>query len=119
MAAKDPRRYGAIGVASVGAGLGTTAYFSDQEEFTGNTLTAGTLAIKVDWQQRYWGAPPEVRPQDYATTANEAGETVSNYPHVNAFPDDSGDGEQDLGGSSTPARTRCSAPPKFRRAVTV
>ncbi|WP_202911744.1 SipW-dependent-type signal peptide-containing protein [Natrialba swarupiae] len=89
---------GAIGVASVGAGLGTTAYFSDQEEFTGNTLTAGTLAIKVDWQQRYWGAPPEVRPQDYATTANEAGETVSNYPHVNAFPDDSGDGEQDLGG---------------------
>ncbi len=38
---------GAIGVASAGAGLGTTAYFSDQERFEGNTLTAGTLAVNV------------------------------------------------------------------------
>ena len=38
---------GAIGVASAGAGLGTTAFFSDSEEFAGNTLTAGTLALNV------------------------------------------------------------------------
>lgn len=84
---------GAVGVASAGAGLGTTAYFSDTESFEGNTITAGTLALKVDWQQRYWGASPDVRPQDYAQKNGEA-----NYPYVNAFPDDSGDGEQDLGG---------------------
>jgi len=84
---------GAIGVASVGAGLGTSAYFSDRESFSGNTITAGTVAINVDWQQRYWGAAPDVRPQDYATRDGEP-----NYPYVNAFPDDTGDGEQDLGG---------------------
>ncbi len=38
---------GAIGIASAGAGIGTTAYFSDQENFLGNTLTAGTLAVSV------------------------------------------------------------------------
>lgn len=38
---------GAIGLASAGAGLGTTAYFSDQESFAGNSLTAGTLAVSV------------------------------------------------------------------------
>ncbi len=29
---------GAIGIASAGAGLGTTAYFSDQESFEGTRL---------------------------------------------------------------------------------
>jgi predicted ribosomally synthesized peptide with SipW-like signal peptide len=38
---------GAIGLASAGAGLGTSAFFSDQESFTGNTLTAGTLDMSV------------------------------------------------------------------------
>lgn len=38
---------GMIGVASAGAGLGTTAYFSDEESFEENTLTAGTLALNV------------------------------------------------------------------------
>ncbi len=38
---------GAVGIASAGAGLGTTAYFSDQQTFEGNTLTAGTLALSV------------------------------------------------------------------------
>ena len=41
---------GAIGVASAGAGLGTTAYFSDHEEFTGNSLTAGELELFVKYQ---------------------------------------------------------------------
>jgi len=38
---------GAVGVASAGAGLGTTAYFNDTETFEGNTLTAGTLDMSV------------------------------------------------------------------------
>jgi predicted ribosomally synthesized peptide with SipW-like signal peptide len=49
---------GTIGVASAGAGLGTTAYFSDQETFQNNQLTAGTLDMKVDWEEHYsdWSA---------------------------------------------------------------
>ena len=38
---------GAVGVASAGAGLGTTAYFSDEESFENNTLTAGELDLFV------------------------------------------------------------------------
>jgi|GEM_PF-715113 len=79
---------GAIGVASAGAGLGTTAYFSDQQSFEGNTITAGTLAVLGSWQQLYYGAEQSVRPEDYG----EAGR-----PWVNAFPDDDGDGIQSLG----------------------
>ncbi|ELY60346.1 hypothetical protein C491_03590 [Natronococcus amylolyticus DSM 10524] len=39
---------GMVGVASAGAGLGTTAYFSDQEEFDENTITAGEFGLTVD-----------------------------------------------------------------------
>ncbi|MFC7176175.1 SipW-dependent-type signal peptide-containing protein [Halosegnis marinus] len=38
---------GAVGLASAGAGLGTSALFSDEESFTNNTLTAGTLDMSV------------------------------------------------------------------------
>ncbi|OYR59347.1 choice-of-anchor W domain-containing protein [Halorubrum halodurans] len=44
---------GMIGVASAGAGLGTTAYFSDEEGFTGNRLEAGTLDLLVDYEASY------------------------------------------------------------------
>ena len=49
---------GTIGAASAGAGLGTSAYFSDQETFQNNSLTAGTLDMKVDWEEHYsdWSA---------------------------------------------------------------
>ncbi len=49
---------GAIGVGSVGAGLGTTAYFSDRETFTNNRLVAGELDLQVDWEEHYsdWSA---------------------------------------------------------------
>jgi predicted ribosomally synthesized peptide with SipW-like signal peptide len=40
---------GAIGAASVGAGLGTSAYFSDTESFENNILTAGQLNLLVDY----------------------------------------------------------------------
>jgi len=44
---------GAVGVASAGAGLGTTAYFSDEESFEGNTITAGELDLFVDYEASY------------------------------------------------------------------
>jgi predicted ribosomally synthesized peptide with SipW-like signal peptide len=46
---------GTVGVASAGAGLGTTAYFSDQERFENNQLTAGQFDLMVDWQVTYTG----------------------------------------------------------------
>ncbi|WP_197425407.1 SipW-dependent-type signal peptide-containing protein [Halobacterium sp. CBA1126] len=44
---------GGVGLASAGAGLGTTAYLNDTESFTGNRLTAGELDLKVDWAEHY------------------------------------------------------------------
>jgi len=44
---------GAVGAAGAGAGFGTTALFSDQESFTNNQITAGTLDLKVDWEEHY------------------------------------------------------------------
>ncbi|MFB6101768.1 MAG: vWA domain-containing protein [Haloplanus sp.] len=44
---------GTIGAASAGAGLGTSAYFSDQETFENNRLVAGTLDMKIDWEEHY------------------------------------------------------------------
>jgi len=67
---------GAVGLASAGAGLGTSAYFSDRESFADNSLVAGELDLLVDWQQTY--------------TAND--ETV----FVNAHPDHDADGEQSI-----------------------
>jgi predicted ribosomally synthesized peptide with SipW-like signal peptide len=46
---------GTVGIASAGAGLGTTAYFSDQETFQNNQLTAGEFDLKMDWQVTYTG----------------------------------------------------------------
>jgi predicted ribosomally synthesized peptide with SipW-like signal peptide len=46
---------GTIGVASAGAGLGTTAYFSDGETFEDNRLTAGEFDLEMDWQVTYTG----------------------------------------------------------------
>lgn len=38
---------GVVGASSAGAGLGTSAYFSDAESFTGNSLQAGELNLKL------------------------------------------------------------------------
>jgi predicted ribosomally synthesized peptide with SipW-like signal peptide len=46
---------GAVGLASAGAGLGTSAYFSDTEQLSGNSLTAGTLDLKLDYKATYAG----------------------------------------------------------------
>jgi predicted ribosomally synthesized peptide with SipW-like signal peptide len=47
---------GAVGLASVGAGLGTSALFSDTESFTGNILQAGELDIVAVSTSSYNGA---------------------------------------------------------------
>ncbi|TKX74430.1 VWA domain-containing protein [Halorubrum sp. GN11_10-6_MGM] len=67
---------GAVGVASAGAGLGTTAYFNDTETFEGNTLTAGQFDLLLDWQQTYTGP--------------------NGLEQINAYPDSNGDSEQDI-----------------------
>jgi predicted ribosomally synthesized peptide with SipW-like signal peptide len=43
---------GTVGVASLGAGLGTTAFFTDREVTTA-TLTAGTLDLRLDYRASY------------------------------------------------------------------
>jgi predicted ribosomally synthesized peptide with SipW-like signal peptide len=49
---------GSVGIASAGAGLGTSAFFSDAETFANNQLTAGTLDMTVGWTETYsdWSA---------------------------------------------------------------
>ena len=44
---------GTVGLASAGAGLGTTAYFNDTESFAGNSLQAGSLDLFVDYESTY------------------------------------------------------------------
>jgi predicted ribosomally synthesized peptide with SipW-like signal peptide len=44
---------GAVGAAGAGAGLGTSALFNDTEGFDGNTITAGQLDLKMDWEEHY------------------------------------------------------------------
>ncbi|MFB6096123.1 MAG: SipW-dependent-type signal peptide-containing protein [Haloferacaceae archaeon] len=41
---------GAIGIASAGAGLGTTAFFNDTEAFNNNSLEAGKLNLKIGYE---------------------------------------------------------------------
>ncbi len=38
---------GTVGLAAAGAGVGTTAYFSDTESFAGNSLRAGEFDLRV------------------------------------------------------------------------
>jgi len=45
---------GAVGAAGVGAGLGTSALFSDEETFENNALVAGELDLKVSWDEHYF-----------------------------------------------------------------
>ena len=41
---------GTVGLASAGAGVGTSAYFSDEESFENNELVAGELDLFVDYE---------------------------------------------------------------------
>jgi len=69
---------GTIGVASAGAGLGTSAYFSDQETFENNQLTAGTLDMKVAATEYYSDWSPDEA--EYAGMASGAESTDIRLP---------------------------------------
>ena len=69
---------GTIGVASAGAGLGTSAYFSDQETFENNQLTAGTLDMKVAATEHYSDWSPDEA--EYAGMATDAASTDIRLP---------------------------------------
>jgi predicted ribosomally synthesized peptide with SipW-like signal peptide len=78
---------GAVGAASVGAGLGTSAYFSDTELFGNNSLSAGTLDLKLDYKATYSGGEGRLSA------------IQQNYPDA----EDLGDGVYLLGQAPTPA----------------
>jgi len=63
---------GVVGAAGAGAGLGTSALFSDEERFTNNTLTAGELDLVVSYATEYDG------PGDLQTTSG----TVNGEPGI-------------------------------------
>ena len=44
---------GTVGAASAGTGLGTSAFFRDEETFENNRLAAGELDLKVSWAEHY------------------------------------------------------------------
>jgi predicted ribosomally synthesized peptide with SipW-like signal peptide len=44
---------GTVGAVSAGAGMGTSAFFSDTEEFENNQLTAGELDLRAGFQSHY------------------------------------------------------------------
>jgi len=69
---------GAVGVASAGAGLGTTAYFNDTESFDNNTLTAGELDlfVHVDYSEDQGSYAQYSTPNGTYIDGNEVGETV-------------------------------------------
>ena len=62
---------GTIGVASAGAGLGTSAYFSDTETFENNQLMAGTLDLKVTASHHYVDWLPDTEGPDAPESPQE------------------------------------------------
>ena len=70
---------GAIGVASAGAGLGTTAFFSDSESFEENTLTAGELDlfVHVDYEEDQGSFAQYSTPPGTFINGGVVGESVS------------------------------------------
>ncbi|WP_237560405.1 SipW-dependent-type signal peptide-containing protein, partial [Halolamina rubra] len=47
---------GGIGAGAALGGTGTMAFLNDTESVEGNTMTAGTLDLKLDWQQQSYGS---------------------------------------------------------------
>ncbi|AXG06907.1 hypothetical protein DU500_10960 [Haloplanus rubicundus] len=86
---------GTVGVASAGAGLGTTAYFSDQETFANNELTAGEFDLTLDWQVTYTGPNGfeyvTASPDEYRNDPDDPTQLAENPDFFNPFvegPDD-------------------------------
>lgn len=62
-----------MGVAAAGAGVGTTALFSDEEEFGNNSVVAGELDLKVAWRK-------ELSSELAAVDGNSKVETSGDWP---------------------------------------
>jgi predicted ribosomally synthesized peptide with SipW-like signal peptide len=58
---------GALGVGAALGGAGTAAFFSDEERFENNQLTAGSLDLKVDWTQHYYDGSGDSLVNQYPT----------------------------------------------------
>lgn len=81
---------GSIGAASAGAGLGTSALFSDQESFSDNSIQAGALDLFVDYVTTV-----DQDGVDTGSTTNNGqiqgdGSAVKQYAIKDAKPGDSG-----------------------------
>ncbi|MHB9288845.1 vWA domain-containing protein [Halobacteriales archaeon Cl-PHB] len=106
---------GTIGAAGAAAGLGTSAYFNDQESFENNTLTAGSLDLRVDWEEHYWNGfalddidlvqvdDPDGVPEGYTALPDPENPMVAvddlaafmDATTLEAYPDSNDDGVQD------------------------
>ena len=92
---------GTVGIASAGAGLGTTAYFNDTESFLGNSMQAGEFDLRVKYYGQYNepGEPMFGQSNGIIDGVNSSigGETVSesNFGYVvdDLKPGDDGFGE--------------------------
>jgi predicted ribosomally synthesized peptide with SipW-like signal peptide len=90
---------GSIGVASAGAGLGTSAYFSDQETFENNRLMAGELDLKMDWEEHYsdWSEDEDDNPNNATLDVRmERPENVGDYTRYPPGAEDDTDGLHSL-----------------------
>ena len=89
---------GAVGVASAGAGLGTTAYFNDTETFENNTLTAGELDlfVHVDYSEDQGSYGDYSTPEGTYIDGNVVGGSEGDALSIEVSdlkPGDSGEGE--------------------------
>jgi predicted ribosomally synthesized peptide with SipW-like signal peptide len=89
---------GAVGVASAGAGLGTTAYFNDTETFENNELTAGELDlfIHVDYSEDQGSFAQYATPEGTFINGNVVGGGEGEPLSIDVEdlkPGDSGEGE--------------------------
>ncbi|ELZ42349.1 hypothetical protein C471_04900 [Halorubrum saccharovorum DSM 1137] len=74
-------------MAGAAAGVGTSALFSDEESFTNNSITAGTLDLKVSWDEHYFNG---IRNLDDVSEANvefdSPGSTETGFPSSSGSP---------------------------------
>jgi predicted ribosomally synthesized peptide with SipW-like signal peptide len=70
---------GTVGVASAGAGFGTSAYFSDTESFDDNTVTAGELDMKVGWTEHYSDWSDDEK-EDVGTVSMQPSDSLTGFP---------------------------------------
>ncbi len=85
---------GAIGIASASAGVGTSAYFSDEESFDDNSITAGEFDLYVDYttsvdqdEVETGGTPEDGSPN----TGTIQGGVSGQYQIADVKPGDSGE----------------------------